>query len=71
MLRNEVSALRADFADFRSEIRSEFADFRGEIYKEVGSLRGEIRTQVRSLFLSLVGLQMTGAGMAIAVSRLV
>lgn len=57
---DDLGVLRSDSADVWAEVRSEVAD-----------LRVEIRTQVRSLFLPLVVLQITGAGMAIAVSRLV
>lgn len=59
-LRGEFGVLRAEFG----ELRGEFGELRGE-------LKAEIRTQTRSLFLSLVGLQLTGAGLAIAVSRII
>lgn len=61
--------LDAAIAGLRGELRGDFGVLRGEFGELRGELRAEIRTQTRSLFLSLVGLQLTGAALAIAVSR--
>lgn len=53
------------------DVRGEIGELRGEMHELTGSMRAEIRTQTRSLFLSLVGLQITGAGVAIAVARII
>ena len=69
----ELGELRGEFGQLRGEfgqLRGEFGELRGEFGAMRGELKAEIRTQTRSLFLSLVGLQLTGAGLAIAVSRL-
>lgn len=71
-LRGEISDLRAELHEQIGGVRGEIGSVRGEIGSvraEIGSLRAEMRTQTRSLFLSLVGLQITGAGMAVALSR--
>lgn len=50
-------------------VRADIAGLRAEVYEEVGKLRGEIRGQNQTLFLGLVGLQMTGATLAVVLSR--
>jgi hypothetical protein len=47
-----------------SELRVHTAELRGEF-------RSEVRTQSRNLFLSLVGLQISAAGLVVAVSKFV
>lgn len=64
-LRGEMAELRGDLRAEMSQLRGDVGDLRGEL----GGLRGEIRLQTRNLFLSLVGLQMTAAALAVAVSR--
>lgn len=54
----------------KRDLDAAVSTLRGEISGLRGELSAEVRTQTRSLFLSLVGLQMTAAGLAIAVSRL-
>ncbi|HVF32792.1 MAG TPA: hypothetical protein VM933_07135 [Acidimicrobiales bacterium] len=54
--------LRSEMAALGSDLRAEMADMRGD-------LRAEIRGQTRSLFLSLVGLQMTAAALALGLSK--
>ena len=60
--------------ELRTELRAEFgagiSGLRADMYRELGALRGDLRAQMQTLFLGLVGLQMTGAGLAIALSRL-
>ena len=70
--------MRQEFAEFRGEffgLRGEFAEFRGEMQQEFAEFRGEIRTalrdQTRTVLLSLVGLQISAAGLIVAVSHLV
>lgn len=64
-LRGEVTALQGEMTGMRGEMTG----LRGELTGLRGELRAEIRTQTRSLFLSLVGLQMTAAALAVAVAR--
>ncbi len=71
-LRSDMAELRGDVAGLRGEmagLRGEMIGLRGEMTGLGGTLRAEIRTQTRSLFLSLVGLQMTAAALAVAVAR--
>ena len=63
----EMGQLRGEFG----HLRGEFGQLRGEVTGLRGELRAEIRTQTRSLFLSLVGLQLTAAGLTVAASRLI
>lgn len=67
--------MRQEFADFRAEMRTEWTEFRGEMRQEFAEFRGEIRTmvrdQTRTILLSLVGLQISAAGLVVAVSHLV
>ncbi|MFP5327569.1 MAG: hypothetical protein ACLGHT_08810 [Acidimicrobiia bacterium] len=73
-LRGEFGDLRGEFGELRGEVgglRGEFGELRGEVGGLRGELKAEIRTQTRSLFLSLVGLQITSAGLVIGVSRLI
>src|SRR5437764_423737 len=51
--------------ELRSEIRTGAAEVRAELHREVGAVRGQLQT----LFLGLVGLQITAAGLAITLSR--
>ena len=46
------------------------AELRGEMGMLRGELKAEMRTQTRTLFLSLVGLQLTAAGLVVAISHL-
>ena len=86
VLRGELAVFRTEFADFRGDMRAEFAEFqgamraefaefRGAMRAEFAEFRGEIRAalhdQTRTLLLSLVGLQISAAGLVVAVSRLV
>ena len=82
-VRGEIGGVRGEIGDLRAElheqiggVRAEIGDLRAELHEqiggvraEIGSLRAEMRTQTRSLFLSLVGLQITGAGIAVALSH--
>ncbi len=56
------SAITALGSDVRVEMAAMGAELRGELAR--------VRSDVRTLFLGLVGLQLTGAGLAVAVSRL-
>ena len=78
-MRTEWAEFRAgmqqDFAEFRAEMRTEWAEFRAEMRQEFADFRAEIRTtvkdQTRTILLSLVGLQISAAGLVVAVSHLV
>lgn len=70
------SEMATEFADVRSEMRVGLAGLRGELHKEiggihetVGTLRGDVRGQLQTLFVGLVGLQVSSAGLAVALSR--
>ena len=59
------SALRIEMGELRTEVRVGFADVRTELQKELGAMRGQLQT----LFLGLVGLQITAAGLAVTLSH--
>ena len=67
-------AMRAEFAEFQGEMRAEFAEFQGEMRAEFAEFRGEVRAalreQGRTLFLALVGLQISAAGLVVAALHL-
>lgn len=54
----------------KRDLDAAIATLGGELRAEIGGLKADLRTQTRSLFLSLLGLQMTAAGLAVAVIRL-
>ena len=57
------AVLRADMAALGSELRA-------DLHREIGTLRGEMAAQGRNLFFSMIGLQMSAAGLVVAASRL-
>jgi hypothetical protein len=65
------------FSGVRLELQREVTSLRVEVMQEIGSLRaeiGEVRgdlgRQLTTLFLGLVGLQLSAGGLALALSRL-
>lgn len=80
-LRSEMAVLgtelRSEMAVLAGELRVEMAVLGGELRVEMGAMESRlrsdlarVRSDVRTLFLGLVGLQVSGAGLAVAVSRL-
>ena len=75
------SELTAGFAEVRSEMGMGFAELRLDLQREVGGvrvdmleaisgLRADMGRQLPTLFLGLVGLQVSAAGLAVPLSRL-
>ncbi len=56
---------KRDLDHLAAAVRADIAGVRAEVHQGLGKLRGELRGQ----FLGLVGLQMTGATLAVALSR--
>lgn len=54
----------------RSEMQAGFADLRVELHRELAVLRSDAGRQLQMLFLGLVGLQVSSAGLALALSKL-
>jgi hypothetical protein len=52
-------------AELRGELHTGLADVRTELHREIGAFRGQLQT----LFLGLVGLQLSAAGIAVALAR--
>jgi hypothetical protein len=63
-------ATKRDLDHLGSALRSELQVNVSELRVSIAEVRGELRQQTQTLFLGLVGLQLTGAGLAIALSRL-
>jgi hypothetical protein len=59
------SEMQTGFSDVRTEMRVGFADLRTELHKETGAARRQLPT----MFLGLVGLQMSAAGLAVTLSH--
>lgn len=60
----QLAALRGDLA-------AGLADVLTDLHKEIGGLRADMARQLPTLFVGLVGLQVSAAGLAVAVSRLI
>lgn len=56
--------------ELRLEMAAGFAGVRGDLHQEVGALRSDMQRQLPTLLIGLVGLQVSGAGLAVALSRL-
>jgi hypothetical protein len=67
-------ATRRDLDHLATELRSEmaagFSDLRADLHREIAGLRADMARQLPTLFLGLVGLQVSAAGLAVALSRL-
>ncbi len=68
-LRVEISGLRGEMHKEIGGLRAEMHKEIGEVHKEIGSLRGEMASKAQTLFLSLVGLQVTAAGLAVGLAK--
>lgn len=69
----EVAGLRVDVLQEIGSLRGEIGSTRGEIGSlrgEIGDVRGDVGRQLTTLFLGLVGLQFSAAGLALALARL-
>lgn len=71
------SEMAVGFSGVRLELQREVTALRVEVLQEIGGVRGEIGgvrgdlgRQLTTLFLGLVGLQFSAAGLALALSRL-
>ena len=65
-LGREVAGLRTEMADVRTEMAGLGADLR----RELASVALDSRANLRTLFLGFLGLQVGGAGLVLAVARL-
>lgn len=54
-----------------NELGAQITELRSELKVQVAELRREMGSQSRTLFLSLVGLQISAAGLVVAVSHFV
>lgn len=77
-LRAEMAELRGDMklemTALAGSMRTDMSELAGSLRTEMagmhGSLRTEIRSTSRNLFFSMLGLQLSAAGLVVAVSRL-
>ena len=56
--------------ELRAEMAAGFAGVRADLHQEVAMLRADSARQLPTLLLGLVGLQVSAAGLALALSRL-
>jgi hypothetical protein len=72
--RRDLEQLRTELAAvdsaIRADLKAEIAGLRADLHKEISELRGDMARQMPTLFLGLVGLQLSAAGITLAVSRL-
>lgn len=66
-VRSEVAI---GFVGLRAEFRDEIGILRTELHKELGALRGDMARQLPTLFVGLAALQVSAAGLGLALSRL-
>jgi len=63
-------ALRSEMATGFAGVRSEISGLRIEVLQLMNGLRTDMSRQLPTLLLGLVGLQVSGAGLGAALSRL-
>ena len=61
-IQREIGGLRTEIGGIRAEL--------GGLRGEIGDVRGDLGRQLTTLFLGLVGLQISAAGLTVALSRL-
>jgi hypothetical protein len=80
VLRSEIAQLlaevKADLAGVRAGLTGDFAGVREEIgglrtdlHREISALRADMARQLPTLFLGVLGLLISGAGLVVATSR--
>ncbi|HUP84138.1 MAG TPA: hypothetical protein VM143_00600 [Acidimicrobiales bacterium] len=69
-LSREIGGLRAGFKSDIAGVREEIGGLRADLHKEIGALRADMARQLPTLFLGVLGLQISGAGLVVAASRL-
>ena len=73
-LRSEMTSgfgeVRSEMAELRLELSREIGAVRADMLEAVGGVRADMARQLPTLFLGLVGLQVSAAGLAVALSRL-
>ncbi len=70
-VRAEISGVRTEMADLRSDLRGEIADLRTELHGEISGLRTELHARLRELTMWMSGALVAGMGVAAAVGSLV
>ena len=70
-LRALEDSLRGEIAQLRGELHGEVGGLRAELHREIGLVRSDLAHQTRTMLLSLVGLLIAGAGVAIGSAQLV
>lgn len=66
-LKTDIAGVRTEISELRAELKTDIADVRTEI----GELRGEMGSKLLTLFLGMIGLQISAATLVVAVSRFV
>jgi hypothetical protein len=66
-LRGEIGETRAEIG----RLRGELGGLRAELHREIGLVRSDLAHQTRTMLLSLIGLLIAGAGVAIGTAQLV
>ena len=64
------SEMASGFSELRLELHREIGGLRADTMQAIDGLRADLGRQLPTLFLGLVGLQVSAAGLAVALSRL-
>lgn len=64
-------ATKQDLRALEAALRGEIAVLRGELHHELGLVRSDMAHQTRTFVLSVAGLMVAGAGVALATAQLV
>ena len=72
-LRSDIALLRTEFkGDLSREVGGLRAEVKADlvgVHKEISGLRADMARQLPTLFLGVLGLQISGAGLVVAASR--
>ena len=63
------SGLRSEMATLGADLRSEMTTLGADLRVEIARASADTRASLRTLFLGLAGLQVSGAGLALAIAR--
>ncbi|HSM44761.1 MAG TPA: hypothetical protein VK969_07065 [Acidimicrobiia bacterium] len=54
-MRSEISGLRTEIADLRTELKTDIAELRGEMHGEISALRRSMTNWMLTILVAIVG----------------